>query len=300
MQSCLFTVCRLSPNERRTRMAIATATPTAIRKCHRVVLFNEDLENTCHGLDDKPNRVHLFGQFDGFYNTNIEKHNLTKLQLLQFLKLAKNKYKLKDYDAMELLSFYKSNLTEACRHLSSNNNGNNGRTNMFLDLDIPWRLQGKTIRESPGIKQMSAHKFFTNSKHIFVLDPSYSINVLPHQPMAEQFAGRDIRIQRTYHGDNLLQVGCVLANQHKPFEVASLLLHAKDKRQLHNCAKVVDQLETYMAPLVMATKSWSSDERNNHSSMFQVFPQAKPTKSLFIKTEEVILDDPESIAPFYI
>lgn len=279
-------------------MAIATATPTATRKCHRVVLFTEDLENTCHGLDDQPNKVHMFGQFDGFYDTNHKKHNVTKLQLLQFLKLAKSKYKLKDYDAMELLSFYKSNLVEACRHLSSNNNSCG--TNMLLDLDIPWRLQGKTIRESPGIKQMSAHKFFTNSKHIFVLDPTYSINVLPHRPMAEQFAGRDIRIQRTYHGDNLLQVGCVLANKHKPFEVASLLLHASDKKQLHNCTKMVDQLETYMAPLVMATKSCSSNERIYHGSMFQVFPQTKPAKNLFIKTEEVIMDDPESIAPFYI
>lgn len=296
MQSCLFKECRLSPNERRSRMAIATATPTATRKCHRVVQFTKDPENTCDGLDDQANKGDLCGQFDGFYDTNTNKENLTTLQLLQFLKLAKNKYKLKDYDAMELLSFFKSNLVEACRHLSSNNNGN-----MLIDLDIPWRLQGKTIRESPGIKQMSAHKFFTNCKHIYVLDPSYSVNVLPHCPMAEQFAGRHIRIQRTYHGDNLMQVGCVLANKQKPFEVASLLLHAADKRQLQNCAKMVDQLETYLAPLIMCTKSWSSNELIYDSTLLKGFPQAKPEpKNLVINAEEIILEDPESMAPFFV
>lgn len=298
MQSCLFRECRLSPNERRSRIAIATATPTATRKCHRVVRFAEDLENTCHSLDDQANKVNLCGQFNGFYDTNPKQDNSTKLQLLEFLKLAKNKYMLKDYDAMELLSFFKNNLREACRHLSFNNNGSS-QSNMLIDLDIPWRLQGKTIRESPGIEEMSAHKFFTNCNHIFVLDPSYSVNVLPHQPMAEQFAGRHIRIQRTYHRDNLMQVGCVLANKHKPFEVASLLLHASNKRQLQNCAKMVDQLETYMAPLIMCTKSWSSNERIHHSAMWKGFPQAKHSKNFFIKTEEIVMEDPESIAPFY-
>lgn len=248
MQSCLFTEYRFSPHKRRIRVSIATATPTTTRRRHRVMIFT-DLPTTCHEGNSNRNRK--------------EQDNSTTLLLLRFLKLCRETYRLKDYDAMELLSFFKNNLVEACRQLT--NNG--GQSNMFLNLDIPWRLQAKAIRDSAGIKHMPTQKFFTNYKHIFIVDTSYSFNILPQQPMAEQFAGRDVRIQRTFHGDNLLQISCVLPNKQDPFEVASLLLHVSDKKQLPGCTKLIDQWEVYLAPLIMATKAWTWNGRINHSVM---------------------------------
>lgn len=262
MQSCLFSEQQLSPNERRTRISIATATPTTTRRCHRVVTFTDDPLTTCH---DGPNILPLSGQFDGYYNTNPKHDNISTLQLLRFLKLTKDIYRLKDHDAMELLRFFKSNLAEACRQLTNND----GRSNMLLNLDIPWRLQAKTIHESPGMKYLAEQKLFINYKQIFILDPSNSINVLPQLPMAELYAGRDFCIQRTFHGDNLLQVGCVLPNKQEPFEVASLLLHASDNKQLHCFRKLIDQLESYLTPLITATRSWTWDDGIYNNVMFQ-------------------------------
>lgn len=247
MQSCLFTEYRYSPNKTRIRVSIATARPTTTRRWHPVVIF-KDQPTTCHEEDA---------------NTNCKEDNITTLQLLRYLKLCKETYSLKDYDAMELLSFFKNNLDEAMRQLTING----GQSNMFLQLDIPWRLQAKAIHESPGIKELEKQKFFTDYKRIFIIDTSYSFNVLPQQPMAEQFAGRNLRIQRTFHGENLLQSCCVLPNKQEPLEVASLLLHVSDKQQLYCCAKLMEQWEEYLAPLLTATKSWTWNGRINHNVM---------------------------------
>ncbi|KAH8395172.1 hypothetical protein KR222_005124, partial [Zaprionus bogoriensis] len=254
MQNCLFTDYRFSPSEMRVRMAIAAATPTTTRRGHRVALFTDAMPTPaglCHLPGSIMPLIGAIGHLDGVYDVSPKLENLTSLKLLQYLKLARDNYKLKDYDAMELLGFFKCDLSEACRHLANDGRG----SNMLLDLDTPWRLQAKTIRESPGMKHMAAQKFYTNYQQIFIIDSSYLMNVLPQQPMAEQFAGRDVRIQRTFHGGDLLQVGCVLASEQEPFEVACLLLRSSDRNQLPRYTQLIDQLENYLAPLIMASKT---------------------------------------------
>lgn len=177
-------------------------------------------------------------------------------------------YQLSDCDALQLLGFFKNNLTEACRHLYLNSN----QSIMLLDFDSPWRLSAKSISELPTVEQFTTHTFFKNFHQLFIVNSNILTNVLPQQPLAEQFSGRYLRIQRTFHRGQVIWVGCVLPTQEAPIEVAALLLPSSEQTELKCCTQLMDELEQYLAPLVLASKSWTALEQKpkKHNVVMEV------------------------------
>lgn len=192
--------------------------------------------------------------YDGCYATNqIRAEHWNTIKLLEYLHIAKNVYHLSDCAALQLLGFFKNNFTEACRHLCFDNS----QADMILDFDTPWRINSKSISELPSVEHFTSNMFFRYFKQRFIVNANVLTNVLPRQSMAKQYSGRYMRIQRTFHRGNVIWAACVLPSQDAPIEVAALLLPAMDNDELNRCTHLMEELEQYLTPLVLASKSWT-------------------------------------------
>lgn len=273
MQRCLYTLdsnrC-LSPKALCTKIAIANSSPTPIRKRLRLVQIT-NLSKPCSVL----NKVNVLpvlesvSLFDGCYATNkIRAEHWSTIKLLEYLQIAKGVYHLSDCDALQLLGFFKNNFTEARRHLCIDNS----RSVMLLDFDSPWRLNSRSISELPSMEQFTSHTFFKNFHQLYIVNSNVLTNVLPQKSMAERFPGRYIRIQRTFYHGNVIWAACVLPSTDAPIEVAALLLPSMDSVKLQRCTLLMDELEQYLAPLILASKSWTvlEQESENADILIQV------------------------------
>ncbi|KAH8377873.1 hypothetical protein KR093_007641, partial [Drosophila rubida] len=248
---------RYSANQMRIRIAIATATPTALTKWHKVALISNWKSTWCPMNNPDLNSS---GCLDGFYDANSQVTNICiRLKMCKFLQIAKDQYQLTDDDALELLAFFKNNITEACQHLDGNLL--NGNPSLRLEIDKPWRLLSKSIRELPGIEILSVHTYFATLGEVFLVEPKLMLNVLPAVPIVKRFAGRYVRIQRTYHDGSVVRAGCALANSYAEFEIACVLLPSDVDNNLGQVwAQMLHHLQLYMPPLVLASCAWSRCE----------------------------------------
>ncbi|KAH8273959.1 hypothetical protein KR044_006329, partial [Drosophila immigrans] len=257
MQSLLIfhSDSRFSANQLRIRIAIATPTPTSLNKRHKVALII-NLTTTWDPDNKSAPTFTSSSPFDGIYDANSQLTEIClRLKLSKFLQIAKDQYQLTDDDALELLAFFKNNISEACHHLDGNEL--NGNPPLRLEIDKPWRLHSKSIRELPGIKALSEHTYLMSLAEVFLLQPKTMLNVLPDVPIVKRFAGRYVRIQRTYHDGVVLRVGCALANSYDPFNIACILLPYEDDSNLCQFwAQLMHRLQLYMAPLVLASRPW--------------------------------------------
>ncbi|KAH8394300.1 hypothetical protein KR215_007463, partial [Drosophila sulfurigaster] len=244
---------RFSSNQMRIRIAIASPTPTSLNKWHKVALIT-NLETTWFPANEQTLKVCY--QFDGVYDANSQLTNVhLRLNLLKFMQIAKDQYQLSDDDALELLAFFKTNISEACQHLDGNNA--NGNLPLRLEIDKPWRLQSKPICKLPGVELLSDATYLTMGGDVFLTHPNLLLNVLPRVPIVRSFSGRRVRIQRTYHDGLVLRVGCALANSYDPFDIACILLPSQDDRDISQFwIQLMHHLQLYMAPLVLASRPW--------------------------------------------
>ncbi|KAM8715879.1 hypothetical protein ACLKA7_002855 [Drosophila subpalustris] len=226
----------------RIKIGIATPTPTTMGKSHRVIPISESINTTCHP----------WKQMDGFYDVNsLQRGKPNSFELIQFLQIAKNYYQLSDDEALGLLQFFRNKTSEAITHLY--NDGS--RSKMHLEIDRPWRLQTKSICELPGTRQFENIKVIKYCKKNYFINPNTHLTVLPYEALVEKFAGRYLRVQRTYYDDLNLMVACALDDNYAPFEIASLMMPGADKRDMDRCNKLIDQLERHMAPLILSSRS---------------------------------------------
>lgn len=269
----------MSPRNMCTRIAVATPTPTTIRKRLRVVLTT-NLGNTCE-LDERTN---LFPSIDGYYAINsLQPEKWNTLKLREYFQIAKELYQLSDCDALQLLGFFKNNLAEACRHLYIDGT----QSTLHLDFDSPWRLSSKSISELSCMEHFTTHTFFKSFHQLFIVNSNILTNVLPQQPLAEQFPGRYLRIQRTFHRGHVIWAGCVLPNENAPIEVAALLLPCSEQSELNHYTELMEELERYLGPLVLASKSWSPKEQKpmHQSVLIQVLSALTASVEGLLKNE---------------
>ncbi|TDG46785.1 hypothetical protein AWZ03_006832 [Drosophila navojoa] len=276
MQRCVYTLNSdrsLSPKGLCTKIAIAKSSPTPILKRLRLIQIT-NFSNSCDELN-KANVLNVFpalesvSLFDGCYATNkIRAEHWNTIKLLEYLQIAKEVYHLSDFDAMQLLGFFKTNFTEACRHLLFDNS----RHDIILDFDSPWRLNSRSIRELPPMEKFTSHSFFKNFQQLYIVNSNVLTNVLPQQSLAEKFPGRYIRIQRSFYRGNVIWVACALPSGDEPIEVVALLLPSMDSKEVKRCTFLMDELEEYLAPLILASKSWTvlEHESENADILIQV------------------------------
>ncbi|XP_051858329.1 uncharacterized protein LOC127565137 [Drosophila albomicans] len=215
---------RFSSNQMRIRIAIATPTPTSLNKWHKVVLIT-NLETTWFPVNEPTLKACY--QFDGVYDANSQLTNVhLRLNLLKFMQIAKDQYQLSDDDALELLAFFKTNISEACYHLDGNNA--NGNLPLRLEIDKPWRLQSKPICKLPGVELLSDVTYLTMGGDVFLTQPNLLLNVLPRVPIVRSFSGR------------------------------------RDDRDICQFwTQLMHHLQLYMAPLVLASRPWPKNKSDD-------------------------------------
>ncbi|EDW03126.1 GH11065 [Drosophila grimshawi] len=239
-----------------TKISVASPTPTTINKRFRVVLLTH--KERTWDLNATPKLCPFYGVFgiiDGYYSTNkIPSENGVGLKLAGFLHTAKERYQLSDYNALQLLNFFKYNLLDASRHLG----GTGCPPKMLLEIDSPWRLISASICELARLDQFATQTSFTNYREWVNISSNILICVQPTDCMFQTYASRYLRLQRTYYRGRHIWVSCVLPDKHGPFEVNGLLIPTSKKATLRYYYGIMCDLEKCLAPLVLACMKWLS------------------------------------------